>query len=414
MFFCCLCLSCERDSSDKKTPVLKKENLPSTTFTFSPGTDTVLRGSEGISIHIPPYAFEDKNGKPYIGDVSIELIESLRLKDMVKGDFETLSENGEILESSGMFRMYIKDNEEGIRVIPGASVLISIPGKLKEGTTLFYGIANDEEQIKWVESSPGNDSSNYWLLKGRNIFYSECAACHNVNLVHASTGPALAWVTKRWDNYEDLLSFTKNSETFAESGNSRARNLINWDPSSMTSFEHLADREIKAIYDYIEQESRIRKIDSIKDSMYFTARDSMINISNRYLNLIGNSILSGGTWMNLDRYSDINNSEEVSVDIHLENESFVGGTAIKLIIPGRNIIINFNFDTDKGYYTDYYFTNSLRLPLGEKAWLLAVTMYDEVPSYALKEIRIEKSISESLRTKQSTNEEILKLIDQTF
>ena len=67
------------------------------------------------------------------------------------------------------------------------------------------------------------------------------------------------------------------------------------------------------------------------------------------------------------------------------------------VIPAASVLISnpgkfkegsYLFYPDKEYYTNYSFSNPLKLALGEQGWLVAVTIFDKDPCYTLKEIKI--------------------------
>lgn len=89
---------------------------------------------------------------------------------------------------------------------------------------------------------------------GKNLFRSNCAACHNRNMKDDLTGPALAGLEERWKDYpqEDLYNYIRNSKEMLEQQHPRAVELWEaWEPTVMNSFD-LTDEEIEAILQYIE------------------------------------------------------------------------------------------------------------------------------------------------------------------
>lgn len=91
------------------------------------------------------------------------------------------------------------------------------------------------------------------VQNGKGLFLEKCASCHNNNMVTDMTGPALYGVQGRWEEYPDALyAWIRNSVATAESGNPRAKVMINWAASQMTSFENLSDAQIDDILAYVE------------------------------------------------------------------------------------------------------------------------------------------------------------------
>jgi len=65
------------------------------------------------------------------------------------------------------------------------------------------------------------------------------------------TGPALGAIEERWESTEDLYAWIRNSVAFAETGNARAQEMINWAPSAMNAFPNLTDDDLANLIGYI-------------------------------------------------------------------------------------------------------------------------------------------------------------------
>lgn len=411
--------SCESDTSEKNKFTLGEPLLPKSTFSYIGNQDTVLIGKEGVQIHIPANSFLNKSGKPYDDTVKITLTEAISLENMILGNLNTISSDSFVLESSGMFKIEIEKLKSNVFLNHESQIKITLPNNIKHNSSLYYGLLDDNNQIFWKQSHlVDDDSSNYWLLKGRNILYKECSSCHNTDLISDMTGPALAWVSKRWKKTEDLISFTRNSELFARSGNLRARYMIDWSASAMTSFD-LSDQEIKAIYDYIDSECLVRNIDltqygfsqSTKNYQnYIRTQDSLkaVRTFNSVLVLEGNSILINGGWYNIDRLLRIEGVEEVKIEIIVNNEVFKGQSTVKLVFPKRNITINASYNQANDTYTFIKNSPLIKLPINEEAYLVAISKLEEEPSFIKKKITINKSQKEALDLNKSTAQSIIK------
>lgn len=91
------------------------------------------------------------------------------------------------------------------------------------------------------------------LKAGKALFKTNCKQCHNENMKSRLTGPALGGVQERWESEADLYAWIRNSQALAASGNAKALEMIDWDPSAMTAFPNLTDVEISSILSYIDQ-----------------------------------------------------------------------------------------------------------------------------------------------------------------
>ena len=65
------------------------------------------------------------------------------------------------------------------------------------------------------------------VLAGKQLFKTNCAACHNKNMKDDLTGPALKNYKANWENYpkEDLYAWIRNSQALIASGHPQAVKL---------------------------------------------------------------------------------------------------------------------------------------------------------------------------------------------
>lgn len=441
--------ACQSEEEAQKILLFSPENLPKTTFQFSSNRDTFLIGKKGSAIHLPAYAFIDENNELYEGKVTIELLEAFTLEDMILGNLTTTSDDGRLLESSGMFRLSIKGNGKTLKVNPNAKVMMTIPAiNLQEDSQIFYGKIDDQKGLIWeLASSTEIDTTNKRLLLGHNLFLKECASCHNINLAQDMTGPALAWVEKRWETKEDLIAFTRNSEGFAMSGNLRARAMIDWAPSAMTAFDDLSDKEINAIYYYIREKARALKIDSTGQELvsnayyqaYFDRQDSIKaaldsikavqdsiqnvryqiarNNGSNLLFQISNTLNKPFNWVNIDRYALIDGPMQKDLKVKLNAKKInYHLKEVKIIFPDRNsmILAYPNFKEDYHSFTERYQLKSTPFPIGAKAYLMATVMADDEIYFALKPITIGDNTLEELDLKLISKEDLLQKVKTTF
>jgi len=93
------------------------------------------------------------------------------------------------------------------------------------------------------------------VTKGKKLFRTNCATCHNKNMKSDMTGPALAGVKERWSAYpeSDLYAWIKNAPKLIESGHPKAVEVFTkYKKVPMTAFNNMKDEEVAAILDYIE------------------------------------------------------------------------------------------------------------------------------------------------------------------
>lgn len=90
--------------------------------------------------------------------------------------------------------------------------------------------------------------------KGKLIFTSRCAGCHNVN--QQLTGPALAGVAER-RSIDWIVNFVHSSQSVIKAGDKTAMELFNkFNKITMPDHRDLSAEDIKSVVDFIRAESK--------------------------------------------------------------------------------------------------------------------------------------------------------------
>ena len=109
-------------------------------------------------------------------------------------------------------------------------------------------------------------SANEQWLEGKNLFKSNCAACHNPK--SDGTGPALIGSLERWEKAgsyngktgkEWLYLWIKNWNEPVEAGYTYAKEMSYTRASVMNVFTQLSDEQIEALLVYTEQPDLYKK-----------------------------------------------------------------------------------------------------------------------------------------------------------
>ncbi|MCF6403015.1 cytochrome c [Chitinophaga filiformis] len=266
------------------------------------------------------------------------------------------------------------------------------------------------------ETSNFNDPQH-----GKALFQLNCASCHNVH--KQITGPALRDVMQRWNNdTATLFSFIRNSGALIASGHRYSINLFNaYEKQVMPGFPSLNNEELNDIFSYIgEYASDYSPCDSssnasaLPDSCgYYNIifdlaskadnDENFINITNTILDA-GNQLLTGDVipdtlpaivYNNLIEpknntsfyYTiDINTFGWYNIDMALQNASDLSpgkltvtiaeredqSISVFLVIPSHKIMTEGGYLKDSNVYGFYEEDGSIPLPLGVRAYIVAI------------------------------------------
>lgn len=96
------------------------------------------------------------------------------------------------------------------------------------------------------------------IAAGKELFITNCAACHSKSMVDDLTGPALRGVEERWAAYprQDLYRWIRHSQQMIQARHPRAIELKKkWGTAIMTDFPDLSDEQMEQILAYIRDRS---------------------------------------------------------------------------------------------------------------------------------------------------------------
>ena len=127
------------------TNLLKIDKLQ--TFEFILKEDTLFVGKEGTKIFIPKDLFKNyTNGK-----ITFELKEFYTKEDMILNGLSTITDQDELLESSGMFYINFKEEGKQLNIKDGKNYTVEIANKPLSNSNIYY---NDNDSIfKWKLSN---------------------------------------------------------------------------------------------------------------------------------------------------------------------------------------------------------------------------------------------------------------------
>lgn len=89
---------------------------------------------------------------------------------------------------------------------------------------------------------------------GQQLFQQNCASCHTIKI--DLVGPALAGVSERWPDKQQLYAFIKNAPEVVKQNKYAESLWKKYNQSMMTPFPNLTDKEIDAILLYIDAQTK--------------------------------------------------------------------------------------------------------------------------------------------------------------
>lgn len=247
LFLLIVLFSCQENQPDVKV----KAN--SEVFEINCNKEYVLELKNGDVVVIDSNSFDCGGASSF--SLTIEYVKSR--KDIIFSGLETITDDGKLLESEGMFRL---DYPSTVSIDKKSPVSYRVASKNYNSKAQLFDL--DVESNSWTvrEKRELTQEKIDRIENGAKLFDENCASCHNKKLDEPMTGPALGRVTEFRD-LDWLLPYTRNSLAMIASGDSLAINLFNgYCKVIMTSFENLSDDEILSIYEFIENESEVQNI----------------------------------------------------------------------------------------------------------------------------------------------------------
>lgn len=116
---------------------------------IDPKKGKTIEGKEGTLIIVPTDAFVDQNGDLITDEVSLELVEALRISDMIAYNLTTMNDNN-ALHSGGMIYVQPYVNGEKVNINPERPIYIEIPTEdYQADMKAWEGVIDQEGNINW-------------------------------------------------------------------------------------------------------------------------------------------------------------------------------------------------------------------------------------------------------------------------
>jgi hypothetical protein len=262
------------------------DSLRTQEFVVQIDRDTILHTEEGAIIKIAAGSLTstDKN-------VVLLVKEAYALEDMIRAGLATKS-GKDLLSSGGMFYIQAK-NSANVKINKPLSIAVPTD-EVNPEMKLFTGQTTPLGKIDWQDPVALKTDTTKVVSEGETLFKENCKSCHLLG--QESVGPDLAYIGKRRD-FDFIKRYIKNStaviagacgdyaglvvvdssaagityivDEMDHSNDEYAVCLNNaYNKSIMTAFPALTDKDIKALCDYFNDESKRLKLSYPKDELY--------------------------------------------------------------------------------------------------------------------------------------------------
>ena len=357
--FLLLFISCQEEATSNLSVIenqLKTNNASSSEFILK--NDTVIKGKMGSRIFIPKDLFDNYTH----GTITLDLKEYFSKEDMILNGLSTITDNNEVLESSGM--LYINFTEEGkqltikegkkYEVRPAEAILDRSNVYLNDNDSIFRWKLTDEimytDIIDYKKNRAYGLTTNY---KGEGGFFK------NVPI------DSFAFIKKRDSlEYIELLKKDSIEQKRKEEEIKKRESELNF----VLVNENDKSKEKSIYYDILEDKSLTEEQKSKK----IMQRDAFLSNYGKLYSFTTDKL----GWINIDRIVQVEatktiqisknhklNSNEYSIFYNYQEKkslvnhflaNFKEDYTYNLKIAGKIKVIVYTNDKDKIYYDSFY------------------------------------------------------------
>jgi Cytochrome c len=469
--------SCKTTVTKYATNLLSTDSLPRQQFAIDITKDTLLQTAGGAWLKIDKGTFTASTNK-----VILEVKEAYSMEQIIKAGLITQT-NGQPLASGGMIYL---NPAAGQNITVNKAFKIAVPANyLDKRMQLFKGEKNENGNINWANPTPVDTNLQLSAIqKGEILFQKKCVSCHGIG--KEGSGPDLANLYQRfgrkidgegiylgYDHYFKKIYYPyhiSNYDTDSAKGKYLYDkgsielyicNLIKLFGDTAVDLSYYLDknyRDVENIYDYIENESKLKKLPLPKHSYLNASADSceIYNIlknnltkKKRDAELVRRGLIKDNsplvekrpdpTWQQNNNIPPPDFSNKVNpneydavyyqftiesfgwynIDMLLnkkdgvqESELFVRITGaykekikIYLIIPSVKVYGEGGpTENNKDEYAFFNKNGTIPLPQNTKAYILAVTETEKAIAYGLKEFNTQTKQAFELSLQESTIE----------
>lgn len=128
-------------------------------FLINPLKDTSIMTARGVQFHIPAYTFDAES------EITLSIQEFFEKTEAYLQGLTTLTTDGGILESGGMFNLVAKDRSGEVELVEGGEIILELPKEVPAEMNVYYGQENENGDVLWELDELGTTLSPVFLLK---------------------------------------------------------------------------------------------------------------------------------------------------------------------------------------------------------------------------------------------------------
>ena len=379
-----LLFSCEKENSSNLEMIksqLKTDNLFTTKFILK--NDTVIKGKLGTQIFIPKDLFSNYTN----GQITLELKEFYSKEDMILNGLSTITNQDELLESSGMIYINFTESEKQLEIKNGKLYNVILPSKSLNKSNIY---TNKSDSIfRWeLEKQP---------LK---ISFPDIIRNYNFGITVDKTGEGGFFK----ETEVDSLEIVKKRDSL------ELLKMINDELKKDEALSDLASKVINPphfemdLVDELNHES-VDKYEDINNNKKLTEKEKKNRIENRisFFNTISeiNTFSLGKLgWINIDRISEFDTLKDITITNNhkLQNNDYV---IFYNYIKRKSLINHFLRNFNSTYeYKNLRIAGKMKVIIytNEKDKIYYDTFYLDKNSKTNFEINLKETTLEKLKT----------------
>jgi hypothetical protein len=407
---------------------------------IDPTKDNTIKGKNGTILYIAANSLVDENGKVVSSKTIIELKEHYSIVDYFTSNLQTVH-NNEILQTQGMIYFSAKKADGiALKIDKSKPIRIEFPVNEKiDEAKIFTGKRDENGNLNWSEiNEPSKylvpypirfisedrfptECCNFYGIRKDTIKYKEINYYGDLDKFE-NTFLATKEFKERYhsDCSKEVLNIYINNidknlweadelvvKHFIKDSIKRINFHINWKPPfgerdirTKEGKESFINSEKRAAHNWVNlyrsfANQKLTKIDPTK-------RIPDTTLTEMTKAFVAYDALEFG-WVNVDYFY----KDPKATNIKLIAKTNVEAPLISLIIPNRNVILSGILKENNIYYFTKNEEGYNKLPKGEKAFILAISILNNKLHYAEKEIIIGQNETEIIELKQ-TSAEIIK------